>query len=76
MGNHEFCVDCEESDFHLGRPCDPVKFAAVRRKSDEARIRLDKHTAKAKRLIKWLGKKGIKAALDQQNNIYISKWDL
>ena len=25
MGNHEFCEDCGESDFHLTRPCDPLK---------------------------------------------------
>lgn len=27
MGNHEFCTECGESDFHHGRPCDPVKKA-------------------------------------------------
>jgi hypothetical protein len=29
MGNHEFCELCEESNFHYGRPCDPVKVAQV-----------------------------------------------
>ena len=29
MGNHEYCVDCGESDFHYGRDCDPKKKAAM-----------------------------------------------
>jgi hypothetical protein len=28
LGNHEYCCDCEESDFHHGRPCDPAKVGA------------------------------------------------
>lgn len=23
MGNHEYCVNCGESDFHYGRKCNP-----------------------------------------------------
>jgi hypothetical protein len=29
MGNHEFCEDCHENNFHRGRECDPVKKAKV-----------------------------------------------
>lgn len=29
MGNHEYCVDCGENDFHYGRPCNPEKVAVV-----------------------------------------------
>ena len=25
MGNHEFCTECGESDFHWGRPCNEKK---------------------------------------------------
>ncbi len=28
MGNHEYCEDCGENDFHLGRPCNPEKVKA------------------------------------------------
>jgi hypothetical protein len=28
VGNHEFCVECGESDFHRGEPCDPAVKAA------------------------------------------------
>ena len=30
MGNHEFCEECHENDFHHGRPCDPVRVAVVK----------------------------------------------
>jgi hypothetical protein len=29
MGNHEYCEDCGISSFHLDRPCDPEKVAAI-----------------------------------------------
>lgn len=35
MSNHEFCEDCWANDFHLGRPCDPVRLA----KTQEAKKR-------------------------------------
>lgn len=33
MGNHEWCVECEESDFHYGRDCNPIKKAKVAAKN-------------------------------------------
>jgi hypothetical protein len=45
MGNHEHCVDCGESSFHLDRPCDPVKVAEVKaeekRRDDNYKRRCD-----------------------------------
>lgn len=29
MGNHEYCEDCQENSFHMGRDCDPIKKAEV-----------------------------------------------
>lgn len=28
MGNHEWCPNCEEDDYHSGQPCDPKKVMA------------------------------------------------
>ena len=36
MGNHEYCPDCGESDFHYERPCNPIKKALMNRKKREA----------------------------------------
>lgn len=38
MGNHEFCPNCEQSDFHRGEPCLPqhVAEAEARRARIEA----------------------------------------
>lgn len=30
MGNHEWCVDCNISNNHTGRPCDPADIAKFR----------------------------------------------
>jgi hypothetical protein len=40
MGNHEFCPQCEQSDFHFGRPCDPKDLAEVakRKQPDPALV--------------------------------------
>ena len=35
MGNHEYCMDCGENDFHLHRPCRPEKLAEQKRKRQE-----------------------------------------
>lgn len=29
MGNHEYCPECEQNDFHHGRPCDPKDLAEI-----------------------------------------------
>lgn len=31
MGNHEYCVECGENDYHYGQPCDPKKVAKMKR---------------------------------------------
>jgi hypothetical protein len=51
MGNHEYCIDCGESDFHHGRPCDPVKVARIKAEKEAAnRIMENKKTNTLTRL--------------------------
>jgi hypothetical protein len=38
MGNHEWCVECEQSDFHRGRPCLPRHLAAARARRAAAKV--------------------------------------
>ena len=35
MGNHEFCTECGESDFHYGTPCDEDKKKAHKSNSTQ-----------------------------------------
>lgn len=54
MGNHEFCTECHENDFHYGRPCDPEKRAKVVA-AEEAAEKARKVGAKnLQRLADWL----------------------
>jgi len=76
MGNHEYCVDCGESDFHYGRPCDPDKLAAEKernRLNEERSQRLDE---KAKRIVDALVAKGLPAEINHYRNVEIVKWHL
>ena len=43
MGNHEWCTDCHEKNFHYGRPCDPAKRKVVQdAKAREAKEQLQR----------------------------------
>lgn len=68
MGNHEYCVDCGESDFHYHRPCDPVKVAArLKAKAEaEARTKLE-----VERMQKALNKLGIEYRVNEYGNAEI-----
>ena len=43
MGNHEFCTECGESDFHFGRSCNEKK-----RKEYQARKKAEKDDFKSR----------------------------
>ena len=69
MGNHEFCPDCHENDFHLHRPCDPVKVARINAEKAEAeRIRQEGVSL----MEVALHKAGIKYKLDEYGNAIVS----
>lgn len=72
MGNHEYCIDCGENDFHLHRPCDPAKVAA--RKAEENRINKKRINGKIelKSLQKKLEKEGFKTYYDNGNLVVIN----
>ena len=46
MGNHEYCAECGENDFHFGEPCDPeakAKFQRELRRLKERKEKADSH---------------------------------
>jgi hypothetical protein len=54
MGNHEFCTECHESDFHYGRPCDPAKRAKVVAQEEAAEKQRKINEQKLRVLADWL----------------------
>ena len=72
MGNHEFCEDCGESDFHLHRPCDPKKVAA--RKAEAKKQGEEQQQCIGKMKLE-LEKAGIKYRLDRYGNAIVSYSD-
>lgn len=69
MGNHEYCEDCGESNFHLNRPCDPAKVAA--RKKQSARAEKTKQGC-INRMKSALADAGINYTLDSYGNAIVS----
>lgn len=53
MGNHEFCEDCHENDFHLGRPCNPIKLAAIQ---EQERKNAQDHAVLISKAVTYLNK--------------------
>ncbi len=72
MGNHEYCVDCGESDFHLHRGCDPVKVA---RKQESERVRLEQKARCIDKMVERLNAAGIPFRLDNVGRAIINPWD-
>jgi len=60
MGNHEYCMECGESDFHRGRPCDPKKLVKKDRERAEQKAYEQQLTVAAKVLQKELEANGHK----------------
>lgn len=67
MGNHEFCVDCHENDFHIGRPCDPEKVAKVQA---EKREREDSMRAKREASSQLIAM-GVEGTIDEYGNLVV-----
>jgi hypothetical protein len=51
MGNHEYCGNCGESDFHYGRPCDPARVAIREARDKERKLKTERCLEKAKELL-------------------------
>lgn len=45
MGNHEYCENCVENNFHYGRPCDPKKVATINKLKAAKKSEEDKRVA-------------------------------
>ena len=58
MGNHEYCEECGESDFHLGRKCYPKKVAKVKAREAEVEMRLQACITKLKADMKTITSMG------------------
>jgi len=76
MGNHEYCINCESSDFHNESPCDPEKLAkavARRKEVEECNKKVD---AAVQRVCQALVTLGYPAKIGSYGNIVIERWDL
>lgn len=58
MGNHEYCGECGESDFHWGRSCDPKKLAKKQQERAKQKAYERELTIAARALQKDLEKLG------------------
>lgn len=57
MGNHEYCTECGENDYHSGEPCDPKKKAVHQKEIQDrekrnqgGREKLEQFTTKLKKM--------------------------
>ena len=76
MGNHEFCTECGESNFHHHRPCDPerkMRYEEEKRKIKNRKERADQAVIK---IVKKLKELGYEAEIDEYGHIIIDKWSL
>jgi hypothetical protein len=71
MGNHEWCSNCEESDFHNHRECDPVKVAQRIERERIQKERRDRLTLKMKQALDGAG---IQYEMDQYGNALVRPW--
>jgi hypothetical protein len=76
MGNHEYCVDCGASDFHLGSPCEPELLAAEQSRQKAAKAYIERKDRAAKRVCAELLKLGYPARIGNCGHVIIEKWDL
>lgn len=75
MGNHEYCEDCGESDFHLHWPCDPVKLAKKKREEEDWEEKKKDAKSKAKDIVgKLLDSNGIKWTQDHDGYTEVSPY--
>lgn len=58
MGNHEFCLECGDSDFHYHRPCNPERKKVWQEKARWEEKREKEREEKLETLKVELDKKG------------------
>ncbi|MES2213684.1 MAG: hypothetical protein V4473_02490 [Patescibacteria group bacterium] len=76
MGNHEYCEECGESNFHYNRPCDPERKAKYQREIEQKKEREVRGKQAAVSALKKLKKLGYEGEIDQHGDIRISKYSL
>lgn len=79
MGNHEYCVGCGQSDFHIGRTCQeayPLSFKLEEAKRKEAAREQKLIPAAIKEVVIFLKLCGIPVSSTYNDNIAIYGFDL
>lgn len=72
MGNHEYCEDCGENDFHNHRPCDPAKVAARKAAEKQVIERKVRGHIKLEKLKKKLATEEFSSSFDYYGNLVVS----
>lgn len=66
MGNHEYCTECGEDDFHYGYPCDPIKKAAQQGRKRKIELERNKRIRKLKADTPTLKKMGYEITVNEE----------
>lgn len=76
MGNHEYCVDCGESNFHYNRPCDPYKLAAMQAERAAQAKHKENGLYKLRLIQLALVNLGVASEIDTLDRLLIRYYDL
>lgn len=76
MGNHEYCEECGASDFHYGRPCNPIRKATHQSEKAAIKNREKRAEAAAISTAQTLRNLGFEVEIDGIGNIKIDKYSL
>jgi hypothetical protein len=68
MGNHEYCEDCGENNFHNERPCNPEKVADRKAMQDRNDRILQANISRMKNA---LASAGIQYEMDEYGNAIV-----
>lgn len=69
--NHEYCEDCGQNDFHMGRPCNPELKAKKDAERAENKRRMEESIRILTVLATELKSRGYDAEFDQYNNLRV-----
>lgn len=76
MGNHEYCSECGESDFHYNQPCDPETKRKHKLNENITEEKYQKALTKALEICEQLVRMGYAAKINSLGDVVISKWSL
>lgn len=73
MGNHEYCDECGEDDFHYGLPCNPEKKAQQDARNQEIENRRQWRVDKIRSDIEKFVMMGYTTDIDETHG-YVKLW--